>query len=94
MQANTINYLTSTSIVYITTPVCTLSHCSGADTRAYDNSDMNPFMLAVEKGLTHLNVAKAMMKKDPGLLSLQMGSGLTVIQWALENRPPQCFLQS
>jgi len=93
MQANTINYLTSTSTVYITTPVCTLSHCSGADTRAYDNSDMNPFMLAVEKGLTHLNVAKAMMKKDPGLLSLQMGSGLTVIQWALEKDHRNAFFK-
>ena len=93
MQANTINYLTSTSTVYITTLVCTFSHCSGADTRAYDNSDMNPFMLAVEKGLTHLNVAKAMMKKDPGLLSLQMGFGLTVIQWALEKDHHNAFFK-
>jgi len=54
---------------------------------------MNPFMLAVEKGLTHLNVAKAMMKKDPGLLSLQMGSGLTVIQWALEKDHPNAFFK-
>ena len=43
---------------------------------------MNPFMIAVEKG--HLEVVKAMMKKDPGLMSLQVGSGTTVIHWALE----------
>jgi len=43
---------------------------------------MNPFMIAVEKG--HLDVVKAMMKKDPGLMSLQVGSGTTVIHWALE----------
>ena len=57
-------------------------HSSGADTRAFDNSDMNAFMIAVEKG--HMEVVKAMMKKDPGLMSLPMGSGSTVIHWALE----------
>ena len=39
-------------------------------------------MIAVEKG--HLDVVKAMMKKDSGLMSLQVGSGTTVIHWALE----------
>ena len=39
-------------------------------------------MLAVEKG--HLEVVKAMMKEDPGLMSLSNGSGTTVIHWALE----------
>ena len=38
-------------------------HYSGADTRASDNSDMNPFMLAIEKG--HSDVVKMMMEKDP-----------------------------
>ena len=57
-------------------------HYSGADTRATDNSGMNPFMIAVEKG--HLEVMKAMMRKDPDLVSLPMGSGSTVIHWALE----------
>ena len=57
-------------------------HYSGADTRASDNSDMNPFMIAVEKG--HLEVVKAMMKKDPDLMLLSVGSGSTVIHWALE----------
>ena len=41
-------------------------------------------MLAVENGLTHLNVAKAMLKRDPTLVSLTLESGLTVIHWALE----------
>ena len=50
--------------------------------RASDNSDMNPFMMAIEKG--HLEVVKAMMKKDPGLMSMPLGSGSTVIHWALE----------
>ena len=50
--------------------------------RGSDNSDMNPFMMAVEKG--HLEVVKAMIKKDPGLVSLPVGSGSTVIHWALE----------
>ena len=57
-------------------------HYSGADMRASDYSDMNPFMLAVEKN--HLEVVKAMIKKDPGLVSLSMGCGSTAIHWALE----------
>ena len=59
-------------------------HCSGADTRAYDYRDRNPFMLAVEQGPSHLDVAKAMMKRDPTLVSLKLESGMTVIHWALE----------
>ena len=55
---------------------------SGADTRASDNSDMNPFMLAIEKG--HLGVVKMMMEKDPDPVSLSVSSGSTVIYWALE----------
>ena len=43
---------------------------------------MNPFMIAVEEG--HLEVVNAMMEKDPGLVSLPMGSGSTMIHWALE----------
>ena len=39
-------------------------------------------MLAVEKG--NLEVAKLMVKKDPCLVTLQLGSGETVIHWALE----------
>ena len=57
-------------------------HCSGAGTRASDNSDMNPFMIAVEKG--HLEVAKTMIRNDPALMSMPLGSGSTVIHWALE----------
>ena len=57
-------------------------HCSGADTRAYDNSDMNPFMIAIDKG--HMEVVKAMEQKDPGLVSFSVGSGSTMIHWALE----------
>ena len=49
---------------------------------ASNNSGMNPFMIAVEKG--HLEVVNAMMEKDPGLVSLPMGSGSTMIHWALE----------
>ena len=56
--------------------------CSGADTKLCDNSDKNPFMLAVEKG--QLKVAKLMIEKDPNLVSLQLDSGVTVIHWALE----------
>ena len=43
---------------------------------------MNPFMLAVEKD--NVEVVKAMMKEDPDLMSLPVGSGTTVIHWALE----------
>ena len=43
---------------------------------------MNPFMIAVEKG--HLGVVKAMMRKDPGLVSLSICFGSTVIHWALQ----------
>ena len=59
-----------------------LDYYSGADTRASDNSDMKPFMIAVEKG--HLEVVKAMMRMDPGLVSLLTGFRSTVIHWALE----------
>ena len=55
---------------------------SGADARARDHADITPFMLAVEKG--HLEVAKLMVEKDPCLVTLQLGSGQTVIHWALE----------
>ena len=41
---------------------------------------MNPFMLAVE----NVEVVKAMMKEDPDLMSLPVGSGTTVIHWALD----------
>ena len=76
-------------------------NCSGADTRVCDHSNMNPFMLAVEKGLTHLNVANAMAKMDPSLVTAELESGgakmdpslvtaklesgLTVNDWAQEN---------
>ena len=50
--------------------------------RTFDNSGMNPFMLAVEK--SHLKVVKAMIKKDPDFVSLPMGCGSTAIHWALE----------
>jgi len=40
-------------------------------------------MLAVEKG--QLKVAKLMIEKDPSLASLQLGSGVTVVHWALES---------
>jgi len=56
--------------------------CSGADMVVYDHSDKNPFMLAVEKG--QLKVAKLMIEKVPDLVSLQLGSGVTLIHWALE----------
>jgi len=39
-------------------------------------------MLAVEKG--QLKVAKLMIEREPGLVLLQLGSGVTVIHWALE----------
>jgi len=58
--------------------------CSGADTRAYNHSNMNPFMLAIESGLTHLSVANAMAKKDPSLVVLKLDSDLTVNNWAQE----------
>ena len=64
---------------------CTIfffNHHSEANSRASDNSDMNPLMLAVEKG--HLEVVKAMVKKDPGLVSMPVGFGSTMIHWALE----------
>ena len=55
---------------------------SGADTSASDNSGMNPFMLAVEKG--NLEVVKAMMDKDPGLVLSTVGYGSTMTHWALK----------
>ena len=39
-------------------------------------------MVAVEKG--HMEVVKAMEKQDPGLVSFSVGSGSTMIHWALE----------
>ena len=39
-------------------------------------------MIAVEK--SHLEVVNAMMEKDSDLVSMQTGSGLTVIHWVLE----------
>ena len=57
-------------------------HYSGADTRVSDISGTNPFMIAVEKG--HLGVVKAMMRKDPSLVSLSICFGSTVIHWALQ----------
>ena len=74
MQLATYNQLIGTVIF--------LDCYSDADTRASDNSDMNPFMIAVEKG--HLEVVEAMMKKNPDLVSLSTGFKSTVIHWALE----------
>jgi len=45
---------------------------------------MNPFMLAIEKGPSHLDVAKAMVEIDPSLMSLKLSSGLSMTHWALE----------
>ena len=42
-------------------------------------------MLAIEGGLTHLNVAKTMAEKDPSLVTLKLDSGLTVSNWAQKN---------
>jgi len=39
-------------------------------------------MVAVQKG--HMEVVKAMEKKDPGFVSFSVGSGSTMIHWALE----------
>ena len=55
---------------------------SGAKATACDHADITPFMLALEKG--HLKVAKLMTDEDSSLVSLQLGSGETVIHWALE----------
>ena len=41
-------------------------------------------MLAMEKGVSHLDVAKAMVRKDPGLVSLKQSSGLSMTHWAME----------
>ena len=43
---------------------------------------MNPFMLAVEKD--NLEVMKAMMKEDPGLMSLSVGCGSPMTHWVLK----------
>ena len=45
---------------------------------------MNPFMLAIEKGPSHLDVTKAMVEIDPCLVSLKLSSGLSMTQWAKE----------
>ena len=39
-------------------------------------------MIAVVKG--HMDVVKVMMKEDPGLMSMPVGSATTVIHWAQE----------
>ena len=52
---------------------------------------MNPFMMAIEKG--HLEVVKAMIMKDPNLVTMQMGSGLTVIHWVLEKSHRSAFFK-
>ena len=59
----------------------------GADTRAFDNSGMNPFMIAVEK--SHLEVDK----EGSWPLSLSVGSELTVIHWALEKGNCNAFFK-
>ena len=59
-----------------------LFNYSGADTLASDNSDMNPFMLAVERG--NLTVAKAMVKKNSNLISMDIAPELKMVHWALE----------
>ena len=66
-------------------------HYSGADTEISDNSDVSPFMLAVKKG--HSEVVKAMMKEKPELVSSQLGSGSTVIHWALEECQCSAFFK-
>ena len=48
-------------------------------------------MLAVEKG--QLKVAKLMIEKDPSLASLQLGSGVTVVHWALERGLADTFFK-
>ena len=52
---------------------------SGADATACDNSDLNPFMLALGKG--HKAVAEFMLEKGANCL----GPGGEAIEWALEN---------
>jgi len=44
-------------------------------------------MLAMEKGVSHLDVAKAMVRKDPGLVSLKLSSGLSMTHWGYGERP-------
>ena len=48
-------------------------------------------MIAVEKG--HLEMVNAMMEKNPDLVSLSVGSDLTVIHWALEKDNRNAFFK-
>jgi len=48
-------------------------------------------MLAVENGLTHLNVDKEMLKRDPTLVSLTLESALTETHWAKAKSPQAIF---
>ena len=59
-----------------------LQYYSGADTKVSDKSGMNPFMVAVEK--RNLEVVNAMMEENPDLVSMPLGSGSTMIHWALK----------
>ena len=55
---------------------CTV-HYRGADVMACDNSDLNPFMLALEKG--NKEVAHAMLSENSGLACDE-----EIVEWALE----------
>ena len=55
-------------------------HYREADVTAYDCSDMNPFMVAIEKN--HLEVAKMILEKNPDCLGSQSAAKIT--DWALE----------
>ena len=48
-------------------------------------------MLAVKKG--HAEVVKAMMEGKPKLVSSKLGSGSTVIHWALEECQCSAFFK-
>ena len=55
-------------------------HCSEADVTACDNSDLNPFMLALKMG--HKVVAQVILEEDASCL----GSGGKIVDWALEEK--------
>ena len=55
----------------------------GADLRSRDKSDMNPFMIAVQR--CHLDVVKAMIKECVLIVIEEVKPGVTMLDWALES---------
>ena len=74
-----VNFL---SMHVLTSMVFRSIHYSGADVTAHGYSDLNPFMVAIEKN--HLEVAMTILEKNPDCLGSQ--SAAKIFNWALERK--------